>query len=97
MSHGLQVWSDAGSTRIFNGSWVFKYHSTHTVSVPANSNRFISVPGFNPNIWGVQVAANVNPNATPVNTAGFVLENGGVRIYTGHRGAATVRVTIFKG
>lgn len=97
MSYGFKVWNASGGTRLFDGSWVFKYHSSHTVWVPANGNRFISVPGFNPNTWGVHMAADDSPNASPVNTVGLRLENGGVRIYAHHRGDATVHVTIFKG
>lgn len=96
MSYGLEVWGNSGGARVFSESWIFKYHSTHTVTVPANSSRLISVAGFNPNTWGVQQDVIDHPNATPVNAAGITYESNGVRVYAG-RGSVTVRVTMFKG
>lgn len=97
MSYGLQVWSDSGATRVFDGSWLFKYHSTHTVTASANSSTTRSISGFDPNTWGVQVVSistSSSDEFAPLFRVSF--STGSVRVFSSVLSSVTVTFHVFK-
>lgn len=46
MSHGLQVWDQNGLLIFEAVNRVARIHSTATVTIPANSTQFHSIPGY---------------------------------------------------
>lgn len=97
MSHGFQVWTASGATRVFDGSWLFKYHSTHTVTAPAGGSTTRSISGFDPNTWGVQVVSLSSSRGEAWATVFRVsFSSGSVRVFGSFTGDLTVRFHVFK-
>jgi len=102
VSYGFKVLGVNGKVRVFDGSALFKYHSTHTVYVPPNSGSTTSkrlyITGFVPYVWGYHLL-NFETSGTNAHLANPWIEPGnGFLTFSGtYSESITYIVNIMKG
>lgn len=98
MSYGFAVYSASGAARVFEGSWLFKYHSTHTITAPAGGSTTKNISGFNPDSWAVQAVSVTSSSGEEYATVFRVsFHQGYIRVYGSFTGDLTVTVNVLKG
>lgn len=96
MSYGFAVYTAGGAVRVFDGSWLFKYHSVHTIIAPASGSTTRNISGFDPSIWGVYA---VSVTTSEGDNAGFFrvsLALGQITVYGYFTLDVTYKLYIFK-
>jgi len=81
MAYGLQVNSANGQPRLYENSWFMTFHSNQSHLLGPGATKNVSIPGFDPNRWGI-VHLLINQEGTLSTTAqGLVtLHNGYVAL-----------------
>lgn len=102
MLHGFEVLTDTGKIRVYDGSALFKYHSTHTVYVPPNTGNIqtkrLYIPGFIPFVWGYHLL-NVETSGSSAHLAKpWIAPGDGFLTFSGvYYESTTYIVNILKG
>jgi|AntDeeMinimDraft_4_1070355.scaffolds.fasta_scaffold05955_2 hypothetical protein len=99
MAYGFEVLIDAGKIRVYDGSVLFKYHSTHTVYVPPDVlTKRLYVSGFIPFVWGYHLL-NVETSGSDAHLAmPWIAPGDGFLTFSGvYSESTTYIVNILKG
>jgi hypothetical protein len=97
MSYGFAVYNSVGGLRVFDGSWVFKYHSTQTITAPAGGSTDRYVTGLNPDTWGFYAASATSTfGPAYAQVVRVYLYSGRIRVVAGFSADVTVTLRIFK-
>lgn len=97
MAYGFKTFNAAGALRVYEGSWIFKYHSTHTITAPQGGTKTVYITGFDPNIWGIQVVDVSSPQGEGYEWVFRVsMGSGWIKVYGGSFSSLTVKFNLFK-
>ncbi len=55
MAYGLAVYGSDGSARVYDGSWLMRYHSRHSYTVPEDTLKKVYISGLNSSDWIVVI------------------------------------------
>jgi len=77
MAYGLQVNNANGQARLYENSWFMNFHSNQSHVVGPETTKNVSIPGFDPNRWGIALLFIRKESGFTSSAEGFITLNSG--------------------
>lgn len=91
MAYGLAVYGGDGTARVYDGSWLMRYHSSHYYNLGAGASKNVYISGFNSSDWILVLDLIAGTNGGTVS-----LHSGYVRLQSSSNYSCVFDFTVFR-